>query len=722
MQHAAKLKPGTTRSKKTSVEGKLQGYEKGQPDHPGDKQTGAPADIDLARDIRMPSSALVESAAQQLKVAKGEETKLQQTTATSKTIERVLVSTKEETDTSKVWPSETNPLHSKQRIEGKLAENRTLHVGDTPSGDTGVVNTAEMQLGLLPDPMLMGNSAVMDVMHLFQGDGTQQFHASPPSLPSPGVNSDGMQTMANSLGESGATETYAVNATTATTPHSREELDMMEVLDVLEGGDQGLDDTFRTDGHHQLSGQDQQPQQEAKALNIGAPSTCGHDGSNSPTLETARSVTTIEAKHQNVGKQTACDPSKSNPSQPANDVGPSVVAQNVSSSALKGVSKGLQGGSAMGTPGAKANQRAPMKLVPLPLHLMDKYAKSEKQEPGPKDGSHVPIKQEPYQQAPVQAQSPSDPRHLPHSNSSKSGTAYPVAPSSGADPSQPNATPGKRSQPHHPGDKVVTKQVPNKPRGGSSTVVKKGSSGTVATTAAAGTDKKEKKKREQQPKTSQYRGVTLHRRSGRWEAHAWSARLKKQVYLGGFETEEDAAEAHDIFSLKCKKDKAVLNFSVGSYSPDLLRYLDSITDEELAVAVRRQSTGFTRGRSKYRGITKHPHGKWEARIGAPNASHVYLGLYDTEEEAARAHDKALVLTKGRTAITNFNITEYSHELFKYELSNFESRQPGVDTSGAKLSGDPSSVSSLSQGTGSGLPMYRARQLRDASRWTDLTDR
>eukprot|EP00958_Prasinococcus_capsulatus_P022046 scaffold3065_cov389-Prasinococcus_capsulatus_cf.AAC.8 len=144
MQHAAKLKPGTTRSKKTSVEGKLQGYEKGQPDHPGDKQTGAPADIDLARDIRMPSSALVESAAQQLKVAKGEETKLQQTTATSKTIERVLVSTKEETDTSKVWPSETNPLHSKQRIEGKLAENRTLHVGDTPSGDTGVVNTAEV--------------------------------------------------------------------------------------------------------------------------------------------------------------------------------------------------------------------------------------------------------------------------------------------------------------------------------------------------------------------------------------------------------------------------------------------------------------------------------------------------------------------------------------------------------------------------------------------------
>ena len=36
------------------------------------------------------------------------------------------------------------------------------------------------------------------------------------------------------------------------------------------------------------------------------------------------------------------------------------------------------------------------------------------------------------------------------------------------------------------------------------------------------------------------------------------------------------------------------------------------------------------------GITKHPHGKWEARIGAPNASHVYLGLYDSEEVGSSA--------------------------------------------------------------------------------------
>eukprot|EP00967_Tisochrysis_lutea_P076310 scaffold103213_cov14-Tisochrysis_lutea.AAC.1 len=32
--------------------------------------------------------------------------------------------------------------------------------------------------------------------------------------------------------------------------------------------------------------------------------------------------------------------------------------------------------------------------------------------------------------------------------------------------------------------------------------------------------------------TSRYRGVTRHKRSGRWEAHIWIKELKKQVYLG----------------------------------------------------------------------------------------------------------------------------------------------------------------------------------------------
>ena len=46
-----------------------------------------------------------------------------------------------------------------------------------------------------------------------------------------------------------------------------------------------------------------------------------------------------------------------------------------------------------------------------------------------------------------------------------------------------------------------------------------------------------------QPHTSsRFKGVTRHRRSRRWEAHCWSPVRKKQIYLGGFEEEEKAAE------------------------------------------------------------------------------------------------------------------------------------------------------------------------------------
>ena len=54
---------------------------------------------------------------------------------------------------------------------------------------------------------------------------------------------------------------------------------------------------------------------------------------------------------------------------------------------------------------------------------------------------------------------------------------------------------------------------------------------------------------------ARFRGVTKHRRSGRWEAHIWVRETGKQVYLGGYELEEHAAEAYDVAALKCKGKK-----------------------------------------------------------------------------------------------------------------------------------------------------------------------
>lgn len=38
----------------------------------------------------------------------------------------------------------------------------------------------------------------------------------------------------------------------------------------------------------------------------------------------------------------------------------------------------------------------------------------------------------------------------------------------------------------------------------------------------------------------------------RWEAHIWVKEIGRQVYLGGYEGEEHAAEAYDVAALKCK--------------------------------------------------------------------------------------------------------------------------------------------------------------------------
>ncbi|KAG8655308.1 ethylene-responsive transcription factor RAP2-7 isoform X3 [Manihot esculenta] len=160
-----------------------------------------------------------------------------------------------------------------------------------------------------------------------------------------------------------------------------------------------------------------------------------------------------------------------------------------------------------------------------------------------------------------------------------------------------------------------------------------------------------KSRRGPRSRSSQYRGVTFYRRTGRWESHIWDC--GKQVYLGGFDTAHAAARAYDRAAIKFRGVDADINFSLKDYEEDL-KQVKNLTKEEFVHILRRQSTGFSRGSSKYRGVTLHKCGRWEARMGQ------FLGK--------KAYDKAAIKCNGREAVTNFEPSAYEGEMIS-EASN-----------------------------------------------------
>lgn len=136
---------------------------------------------------------------------------------------------------------------------------------------------------------------------------------------------------------------------------------------------------------------------------------------------------------------------------------------------------------------------------------------------------------------------------------------------------------------------------------------------------------------EKRPKTSSYKGVSLNRKSNRWQAHIKKGEQRR--YLGLYDSEQDAARAYNAAARHYFGEHAFVNDV-----PD-----DNWTLHNLSVGSKT---------SDFRGVHYSTEAKkWKAQVQV-NKTKIFLGYFYFEIDAARSYD-AYVTANGLHFPLNF---------------------------------------------------------------------
>jgi len=127
--------------------------------------------------------------------------------------------------------------------------------------------------------------------------------------------------------------------------------------------------------------------------------------------------------------------------------------------------------------------------------------------------------------------------------------------------------------------------------------------GVVKATMYAGKSSKANSCRDDGAFTSVFKGVTKHKTTGKFEAHFWDKtyerpqnadgrkkprRRGKQIYLGGFDKEADAAQAYDKAAVAYLGELAELNYPYETYA-EYLKAIDGMSRDDVIKDIKMSS-------------------------------------------------------------------------------------------------------------------------------------